>query len=342
MPAGQERSIEVKVGILILVSFVILAAFVLVMTGISFQPTYTVYVDFDNPGGLQSGAPVRIAGVKVGKVAELAFRGGNVDSKTGRRTLIRAELKIEKRVQSSIHQDADFYVTAQGVLGEQFLSIDPGSPDKPQLADGAIVKGIDPPRLDLFLAKAYELLDVTVNGIHNNRELLSNLATNAAGVLKTLDMVLTDNRDRIQRTLQNVEELTAQAKVLTEEAKANYVENPKVARTIDNVDRITTDLQRDLGPLMHDAREATANLDRVSGAVGSPEEVKKLQKAIDDVVQLVGRANATIADTQAIVTHIKEGKGTAGAFVMDEEMYDDLQSLVRDLKHNPWKFFWKQ
>jgi phospholipid/cholesterol/gamma-HCH transport system substrate-binding protein len=342
MAAGQERSIEVKVGILILVSLAILGVFILVMTGISFQPTYAVYVDFDNPGGLQSGAAVRIAGVKVGKVAELAFRGGAVDSATGRKGLVRAKLLIEQRVRDSVHENADFYVTAQGVLGEQFLSIDPGSSDKPVLKDGAIVKGIDPPRLDLFLAKAYELLDTTVNGLRNNRELIGDMATSAAGVLKGLNIVLTDNRERINRTLANVEDLTAQAKILTEEAKTNYVENPKLARTIDNVDKITTDLQRDLGPLLHDAREATANLDRISGTVGSAEETKKLQKAIDDVVQLVGRANATIADTQAIVSHIKNGKGTAGALVMDEEMYDDLQSLVRDLKHNPWKFFWKQ
>jgi phospholipid/cholesterol/gamma-HCH transport system substrate-binding protein len=340
--AGQERSIEVKVGVLILVSFVILGGFILVMTGTSLQSTYAIYVDFDNPGGLQAGAPVRIAGVKVGKVAELTFRGGRVDPETHRRTLVRAKLLLEERVRASIHEDADFYVTTQGVLGEQFLSIDPGSPDRPMMKDGAIVKGIDPPRLDLFLAKAYELLDTLVNGVRNNRELIQDMAVGAAGVLKNLNLVLADNRDRITRTLANVEELTLQAKALTEQARTNYIDNPKIARTIDNIDKLTTDLQRDTGPLLKDAREASANIDRLSATVGSSEQTQKLQKAIDEVVQLVGRANATVADTQAIVAHIKKGEGTAGALVMDEEMYDDLQSLVRDLKHNPWKFFWKQ
>ena len=71
---AQEKSIEVKVGVLILVSLGILAAFVLIMGGLSFEKTYVLYVDFDNPGGLQTGAPVRVAGVKVGKVSELALR----------------------------------------------------------------------------------------------------------------------------------------------------------------------------------------------------------------------------------------------------------------------------
>ena len=56
------------------------------------------------------------------------------------------------------------------------------------------MKGIDPPRLDLFLAKAYELLDTTVTGIRNNKELIGEIAVNTAGLLKGLNVTLTDNR----------------------------------------------------------------------------------------------------------------------------------------------------
>src|SRR5580698_3431635 len=167
---SEARSIEVKVGALILIALVLLGGFVLLLGGLSLEKTYRLYVDFDNPGGLLAGAAVRIGGVKVGSVKDLQFLGGKVDPKTGRRIVVRTEIAVEKRVQDSIHQDADFYVTAQGVLGEQFLAINPGSPDRPPIEEGAEVKGIDPPRLDLFLAKAYELLDATVEGINNNRE----------------------------------------------------------------------------------------------------------------------------------------------------------------------------
>lgn len=339
---AQEKSIEVKVGVLILVSLGILAAFVLIMGGLSFEKTYTVYVDFDNPGGLQSGAPVRVAGVKVGKVAELAFMGGKVDPKTNRRTLVRAKLNIEARVKDSIHDDADFYVTTQGVLGEQFLAIDPGSPQKGVLAENTIVKGIDPPRLDLFLAKAYELLDTTMNGIRNNRELISDIATNTAGLLKGLNTTLTDNRERINRTMANLESLTAEANTLTVHARTQYVDNPKISRTIDNIDRLSTDIQKDSGPMLKDARESLANLNRASKVIGGEEENAKLKKTIEDVAQLAARANATAADAQAIVQHIKKGNGTVGALVMDEAIYDDVQEMVRDLKHNPWKFLWRE
>ncbi|HEY8087010.1 MAG TPA: MCE family protein, partial [Polyangiaceae bacterium] len=98
----------------------------------------------------------------------------------------------------------------------------------------------------------------------------------------------------------------------------------------------------DSGPMLKDAREALANLNRVSATVGDPQQQEKIRKALTDVAQLAERANSTVADTQAIVQHIKKGQGTVGALVMDEEVYDDMQELVRDLKHNPWKFLWRE
>ena len=337
-----ERSIEVKVGVLILASLGILVAFVLVMGGLSFERMFTVYVDFDNPGGLQAGAPVRIAGVKVGAVKELAFLGGKLDPKTGRRTLVRAKLAIEEKVRPAIHDNADFYVTTQGVLGEQYLAIDPGTGDRPVLAEDTIVKGIDPPRLDLFLAKAYDLLDTTVSGIRNNKELIGDIAVNTSGLLKGVNEALRDNRPRIDRIVQNVESLSTESNDLVRDARKEYVDNPKIQRTIDRIDQLTTDVQKDSTPLLKDARDAMANLNRVATTFGDPDEQAKLKKALSDVAELAARANATAADAQSIVAHMKKGEGTIGAFVMDEAVYDEVQEMVRDLKHNPWKFLWKQ
>jgi phospholipid/cholesterol/gamma-HCH transport system substrate-binding protein len=339
---AAERSIEVKVGVLILVSVGILAAFVLVMGGLSFEKTFTVYVDFDNPGGLQTGAPVRIAGVKVGSVKELAFLGGKVDSQTGRRTLVRAKVVVEEKVRQAVHDNADFYVTTQGVLGEQYLAIDPGTVDRPVLAENTIVKGIDPPRLDLFLAKAYDLLDTTVSGIRNNKELIADIAVNTGGLLKGLNETLHDNRPRIDRIVANVETLSTESNDLVRDTRKQYVDNPKIEQTIDAISQLSSDVQRDSTPLLKDAREALANLNRVSATVGDPDEQAKLKKALTDVAELAARANATAADAQQIVAHMKKGEGTVGALVMDESIYDDIQEMVRDLKHNPWKFLWKQ
>jgi phospholipid/cholesterol/gamma-HCH transport system substrate-binding protein len=337
----QERSIEVKVGALILVSLGILSAFILVMGGLSVQKTYPVFVDFDNPGALQTGAPVRIAGVKVGVVEGMQYMG-KIDPALGRRVLVRVKVAIERRVEQSVHTDADFYVTSQGVLGEQFLAIDPGSPDKPSLPEGSTVKGIDPPRLDLFLAKAYELLDTTISGIKANRETLGEIVTNTAGLLRGLNIIVSGNREKIDRIIANVEETTVETKQLVHDARTNYVDSPKLLQTVDNVEKLTTEIRSDAEPMLKDAREALANLNRISTTVGDPAQQERLRKALTDVEQLAERANATAGDAQAIVSHIKKGQGTVGGFVMDEEIYDDVQEMIRDLKHNPWKFLWRE
>jgi phospholipid/cholesterol/gamma-HCH transport system substrate-binding protein len=228
------------------------------------------------------------------------------------------------------------------VLGEQFLAIDPGSPDKPSLPEGSTVKGIDPPRLDLFLAKAYELLDTTVNGIKANREVLGDIVTNTAGLLKGLNIIVSGNREKIDRIIANVEETTVETKQLVHDARTNYVDNPKLLRTVDNVEKLTTEIRSDSEPMLKDAREALANLNRISATVGDPAQQERIRKALTDVAQLAERANATAGDAQAIVSHIKKGQGTVGGFVMDEEIYDDVQEMIRDLKHNPWKFLWRE
>jgi phospholipid/cholesterol/gamma-HCH transport system substrate-binding protein len=137
-------SLEVKVGLLILLSLAIMGGFLFVLGGVHLERGYPVYVDFNNPGGIKPGAPVRVAGLRVGTVEASEYLGGKLDPKTGRRPLVRVTLQIDEDVRETIHEDALFYVTSQGVLGEPFVAIDPGSHDKPALSEGAIVDGIDP------------------------------------------------------------------------------------------------------------------------------------------------------------------------------------------------------
>jgi phospholipid/cholesterol/gamma-HCH transport system substrate-binding protein len=336
---ASQRSIEVKVGILILTAVGLLAAFILVMGGINFQPTYPIYVDFDNPGGLQGGAPVKIAGVKVGKISEIQFRGGLLNAATGKRDpLVRIKLEVEKRYAQSIHENSLFYVTTQGVLGEQFLAIEPGSTDRPVLGDSAVVRGLDPPRLDMLLAEGYELLHSTVTTVREHRQEIGEAFDSLRKTLKGTGDFLDRNGDRLDHIADNVEQLTQHADEAVKGAKAKFVDDPKIERIITNVDSAT----RDAPALVADAKETMANAKRLSNTIGGEAEQVKIRQAVNDLSEVASRAKAISGDAQAVVSQIRRGKGTVGAVVMDEQLYDDLQELVRDLKHNPWKFFWRE
>jgi phospholipid/cholesterol/gamma-HCH transport system substrate-binding protein len=340
---ANPRSIEVKVGLLILVAVGILTAFIILMGGLSFQPTFNVYVDFDNPGGVQPGAPVRIAGVTVGKIKGTQFRGAATPGSDGKRpALVRLSVSIEKRYREAIRENADFYVTSQGVLGEQFLAIEPGSPDRPRIADDAVMRGVDPPRLDLLLAEGYELLHTTISAMRQNRAQIEEMFDGLHATLTGTGEFFDKNKDRLNRIAENVETVTVETNELMRAARTRYVDGPQVARIMNNIDHASSAIARDSEPLMRDARATLANANRVSSTIGAADEQHRIRQTIRDVAEIANRAKLAASDAQSIVAHIRKGDGSVGALVMDEQVYDDLQEMVRDLKHNPWKFFWRE
>jgi phospholipid/cholesterol/gamma-HCH transport system substrate-binding protein len=338
----KQRAIEVRVGALILLAVGLVLGFVVLMGGLSFQPTYTVYVAFENPGGLTAGAPVRISGVKVGRVAELEFRGG-LDRRPGEPDgLIRAVAKIEKRYQSSIHDDARWFVSAQGVLGEMFLAVDPGTRSRPVLADGASVQGVSPPRLDLLLSESYELLHRTYRGLSQNEKKITETLDGLHKTLGHTSALLETNGPRFARIAENAETLSAEAVVTLKAARERYVDGPQVTRIMNDVERTSSVLGQDLEPMMQDGRVVLADAKKITRAISGDKELSRIQTMADDASATMANAKALVTDARGMMDRVKQGRGTAGALVMDEALYDDISELVRDLKHNPWKLLWKQ
>ncbi len=339
---ASARSIEVKVGLLILTAVVLLVGFILVMGGISFEPTYEIVVGFDNPGGLQSGAPVKIAGVKVGKVTEMRFNidGDKVDAETT--ALVYAHIQVEEKYASSVHDNATFYITTQGVLGEQFLAIDPGSKDRPVLEDGAVVRGLDPPRLDRLIAESYDLLHTTVNAIREHRPQINELFVDLGKTLNGTGTYFERNQNKLDEITTNVVKLTDEGVDTVVKTREKYVENPHIDRIIFNVERLTATTARDVPPLLAKTHRTLDGTNKIVTTFSSDAELNRFKRMLDDVHTTTKLAKATMSDAKSISGHIRRGRGSVGALVMDEQLFDDLQELARDLKHNPWKFFWKE
>jgi phospholipid/cholesterol/gamma-HCH transport system substrate-binding protein len=274
--------------------------------------------------------------VKVGKIDEIQYRGGEVNPVTKKREpLVRVKVSIEKRYHNALRDNSIFYVTTQGVLGEQFLQIDPGSADRPMMAEDAIARGLDPPRLDMLLAEGFELLHTGVTVIRENRQQLGEMFEGLHDTLQGTGDFFKKNQDRLDHIAESLERLTADSDALIKAVQTRYVDSPQITRILDRIDHTTEVVAREAEPLLKDAREA---LKSVSG----PEQTAKIKAAIGDLAEVASRSKAIASDAQAIVSHIRKGNGSVGAFVMDEQVYDDIQELTRDLKHNPWKFFWRE
>lgn len=89
------------------------------------QPTYTVYASFSDVGGLKIKAPVRTAGVVVGRVENI-----QLDPKT---YWAKVTLKIDKKYVFS--SDVSAQILTSGLLGDQYIGLQQGG-DETNLAEG--------------------------------------------------------------------------------------------------------------------------------------------------------------------------------------------------------------
>lgn len=127
----QNRSIDLWVGLFVaagLAALLFLALKAGNMGSFSFGDTYVTKARFDNIGGLKPRAPVKSAGVVVGRVASIEFDSANYQA------LVR--MQIEKRY--VFPRDTSAKILTSGLLGEQYVGLEPGG-DERMLADNDTV-----------------------------------------------------------------------------------------------------------------------------------------------------------------------------------------------------------
>ena len=110
------------VGLFILLGAIALAFLALRagnLSSFSFAPTYALSAKFDNIGGLKVRAPVKSAGVVVGRVASIAL-----DEKTFQAVVT---IQIEKNYR--FPKDSSAKILTSGLLGEQYIGLEAGGDD---------------------------------------------------------------------------------------------------------------------------------------------------------------------------------------------------------------------
>lgn len=127
----QRSKNDVWVGIFVLIGAVAILFLALQSANLltlSFQTTYAVTAKFDNVGGLKPKAAVRSAGVVVGRVERIVFDDKSFQA--------RVMLALESRY--AFPKDSSLKILTSGLLGEQYLGLEPGADEKVLVAGDAI------------------------------------------------------------------------------------------------------------------------------------------------------------------------------------------------------------
>jgi phospholipid/cholesterol/gamma-HCH transport system substrate-binding protein len=67
----------------------------------------------------------------------------------------------------------------------------------------------------------------------------------------------------------------------------------------------------------------------------------KLDQGLSDFKTLAVSLNSLTQDLDDALERIRKGEGTLGKLIYQEDLYNQLDALVGDVRRNPWKLFWK-
>lgn len=136
----QRQFIEIIVGLFVIAGVIALLFLSLKVSNLNASTVsnpYQVNASFDDIGGLKVKAPVTMAGVKIGRVKEI-----NLDTESFRARVV-MDISGEYK---KIPVDSSASINTQGLLGEQYLSLEPGgqpvylkSGDRIRLTQSAVI-----------------------------------------------------------------------------------------------------------------------------------------------------------------------------------------------------------
>lgn len=128
----SRKTLDLWVGVFVAIgvgALLFLALKVANLSSFAGSATYVIKAKFDNIGGLKIRAPVKSAGVVVGRVKDIYF-----DNQTFEAVVA---LSLESRFQ--FPKDTSAKILTSGLLGEQFIGLSPGG-DAVNLKDGDALK----------------------------------------------------------------------------------------------------------------------------------------------------------------------------------------------------------
>ena len=124
----ERKTLDLWVGLFVVVGLaavLVLAMKVGNLSTFNMSESYDLQAVFDNIGGLKARAPVKSAGVVVGRVTDITFDNASYRA--------RVSMVVDKRYQ--FPKDTFAKILTAGLLGEQYIGLDPGG-DEANLKSG--------------------------------------------------------------------------------------------------------------------------------------------------------------------------------------------------------------
>jgi phospholipid/cholesterol/gamma-HCH transport system substrate-binding protein len=301
----MKNSLETRLGIF--VALAVIAAVLIMETvgGVEkFRRGYRLHADFNNIQELKVGDRVKMAGVEVGRIDKIELEETN--------NKVRVTMKLRKKV--LVRTDSTATVKFTGLLGQNYVSVDFGSPGAPIARDGAVLTSIEQTDLSAMMQK----LDNVASGVENlTKSFTGDKIDNLLGPFTDF---LKANQTPLTQTISNMSSVSSQiasgkgsvGKLLYDDALYN-----SAYAAVTNLQNASTDIKATIA-------EARGLLDQAKSGQGT------LGKLLTDD-KLYTETTAMMTNLREISEKVNRGQGSVARLINDDELIKNMKLTFQKL-----------
>lgn len=292
------KSIEAKVGALVLVCTIVLCAAVYYIRnaeGRGEQVPYTTYLRY--AGGLEPGTVVLFGGISVGRVT--AVRPDPTDP-------TRIEISLTVKRGTPLNTKSVATLGSISLMSNPVVSITTGANDAPRLAASAVIPSQESISIDEMERKVAALADSAQTTLASVQTDINDITGDTRHLLGNMNTVTgKTNQRHVAAILSNADTTVAQL-------------SSKMGPTFDNLSTTVTNANTTV-------TNANGTITALRGPIQS--DLIELRRALEETHQLVGNLDALMRTNSEDITYTIENIRMAT---------DNLNDLTESVKERPW------
>lgn len=299
----MKNSLETKLGIFVFLAVV--AAWMIVETlGTTdwFHHGYHVTAQFNTVQDLKQGDRVKMAGVEIGRVEDIQL------------TDTKAKVFMRLRDDAMVKTDSKASVKYTGLMGQNFVSIDFGSPDAMRAKDGTELAVYEQPDLSALMTK----LDGAVDGIQGMTKAFS--SDDIHNLFGPLGDFFKSHRDELAATIVNITNITGQIASGQGTVGRLIYQDTLYNSALTTVSNLQT-ASGSANDMIASIQLVVTNASAGKGTIG--------KLLTDDA--LYNSTESSMTNLNEILVKINQGNGTIGKLVNDQEFYKNAKVSLQKL-----------
>ena len=266
-----------------------------------FMRGYRLYALFDNVQELKVGDRVKMAGVEIGRVEKITLETDQTNE------TVKARVTMKMKNDAEVKTDSTASIKFAGLMGQNFVSLDFGTPSAPKATDNTLLPSKEEPDLSVLMAK----IDNVASGVEKLTGSFSGL--NIDKYLGPFVDFMKDNQVPLTETISNINSVTYHISH-GEGTVGKFIYDESLYNSALNT---VTNLQSTLA----DAKGMVDDIKAGKGTAG---------KLVTDET-LYNETTASMKNLHEILAKINQGQGSVGKLVNDQEFYKNAKLTLQKL-----------